>query len=105
SLCYEKYFLKKALFARIGMDVRYVSPYFADRYMPALQEFYLQYDKETGGYIQSDFFITFRVKAARFFIKMENVLNGIAPEPQFYRPDYPVTPRYLRFGVQLRFFD
>lgn len=105
SLCYEKYFFKKALFARIGMDVRYVSSYYADRYMPALQQFYLQYDKKTGGYILADFFITFRVKASRFFIKLDNVFNGVSPEPQFVRPDYPLTPRALRFGLQLRFFD
>jgi hypothetical protein len=105
SLCYEKYFFKSALFARIGMDVRYVSSYYADRYMPALQEFYLQYDKKTGGYVLADFFITFRVKASRFFIKMENLFNGVSAEPQFFRPDYPLTPRYLRFGLQLRFFD
>jgi hypothetical protein len=105
SLCYEKYFFKSALFARIGLDVRYVSAYYADRYMPALQQFYLQYDKQTGGYVFADFFITFRVKASRFFIKMENLFNGVSSEPQFFRPDYPLTPRYLRFGLQLRFFD
>lgn len=105
SLCYEKYFFKSALFARIGVDVRYVSSYYADRYMPALQQFYLQYDKKTGGYVVTDFFITFRVKASRFFIKMENLFNGVSSEPQFFRPDYPLTPRYLRFGLQLRFFD
>jgi hypothetical protein len=105
SLSYEKYFFRSALFARIGFDVRYVSSYSADRYMPALQQFYLQYDKKTGGYVLTDFFITFRVKASRFFIKMENLLNGVAPEPQFFRPDYPLTQRYLRFGLQLRFFD
>ena len=105
SLCYEKYFFKSALFARIGFDVRYVSSYYADRYMPALQQFYLQYDKKTGGYVLTDFFITFRVKASRFFIKMENLFNGVSAEPQFFRPDYPLTQRYLRFGLQLRFFD
>jgi hypothetical protein len=105
SLCYEKYFFKSALFARIGFDVRYVSSYYADRYMPALQQFYLQHDKKTGGYVIPDFFITFRVKASRFFIKMENLFNGVSSEPQFFRPDYPVTQRYLRFGLQLRFFD
>ena len=105
SLSFEKHFFKSALLGRVGVDVRYVSSYYADRYMPALQEFYLQYSEKTAGYVLTDFFITFKIKSARFFAKLENALNGIYPEPKFSRPDYPLTPRTLRFGIQMRFYD
>src|SRR5258706_277370 len=58
SLSFEKFFFNSALFGRIGMDVRYVSSYYADRYMPALQEFYLQDNEKTAGFALAEFFIT-----------------------------------------------
>ncbi|MBK5284342.1 MAG: hypothetical protein JJE25_02980 [Bacteroidia bacterium] len=105
SLYYEKLFFKKVLLARIGTDVRYISSYYADRYMPALQRFYLQDLEKTGGYALADFFINFRIKASLFFIKAENIFSGVSQNTLFVRPDYPVTPRVIRFGLQLRFYD
>lgn len=105
SLYFEKKIFKKALHARIGTDVRYVSYYYADRYMPALQQFYLQNDTKTGGYALVDLYVNFRIKASLFFIKAENIFSGVSDKAYFYRPDYPVTPLVIRFGLQFRFYD
>jgi hypothetical protein len=105
SLYLEKKFFKNKLFARIGTDLRYVSAYYTDRYNPALQQFYLQETEKTGGCALVDLYVNFRIKASLFFIKAENLLDGMSDKPQFYRPDYPVTPRVIRFGLQFRFYD
>jgi len=105
SLYYEKLFFNRVLLARIGTDVHYISSYYANRYMPALQKFYLQNTEKTGGYALVDFYINFRIKASLFFIKAENMFSGISQDALFVRPDYPVTSRVIRFGLQLRFYD
>jgi hypothetical protein len=105
SLYLEKKVFNKKLFVRIGTDLRYVSAYYADRFNPALQQFYLQETEKTGGYALVDLYVNFRIKASLFFIKAENLLDGVSGKAQFYRPDYPVTPRVIRFGLQFRFYD
>lgn len=105
SLYFEKMIFKKALLARIGTDVRYTSSYYASRYNPALQQFYLQNTEKTSGIALVDLYVNFRIKASLFFIKAENLFSGVSDKAYFYRPDYPVTPRVIRFGLQFRFYD
>ncbi|MBE0637053.1 MAG: hypothetical protein IH598_00865 [Bacteroidales bacterium] len=98
--------VKGALDTRSGFDLRYNSPYFADGYMPALRAFYLQNERETGGFIHADFFINFKVKRTRFFLKAQNILSIIVQEYDYYAvPHYPMQDFGIKFGLDWRFHD
>jgi len=56
SLYYENDVLKGAMRLQIGASVFYTSEYYANAYMPATAQFYLQDDKKYGGYPFIDFF-------------------------------------------------
>ncbi len=105
SLYYENHFFRSALFAQIGLDVRYLSGYYGDAYMPATRVFYLQDAQKVGGYETVDAFVNMRIKAARVFLKFENIESFFNSSVHYYVPGYPVTPFAIRFGISMRFFD
>lgn len=73
--------------------------------MPALRSFYLQDEKEVGGYVHADFFIDFQVKRTRFFVKFQNLLS-VAGENFYYQiPHYPLQDLSFKFGLSWRFHD
>jgi len=94
-----------ALKTRSGFDIYYFTKYYADAYMPAIRSFYIQDQKEIGGYIHADFFIDFNVARTRFFMKMQNVLYPFM-ENNFYQvPHYPLQDMAFKFGLSWRFHD
>lgn len=105
TLTFNLPLFKGALETRSGFDVYYFTKYYADAYMPALRSFYLQNEKEVGGYVHADFFIDFQVKRTRFFVKFQNLLS-IAGENFYYQiPHYPLQDLSFKFGLSWRFHD
>ena len=105
SLFYESFFYNKALLLQTGFDFHFHSFYYADAFMPATGLFYWQAEKKTGGYPLVDFFINFRIKTARFFVKLENIGDNIIDKGYYLTPHYPMQGMTLKFGVNWRFFD
>jgi hypothetical protein len=94
-----------ALKTRSGFDIYYFTKYYADAWMPALRSFYLQNEKEVGGYVHADFFINFQVGRTRFFMKFQNLLS-LAGENFYYQiPHYPLQDLAFKFGLSWRFHD
>lgn len=95
-----------ALNTRSGFDFRYNTPYYADAWMPALRSFHLQDEREVGGFIHADFFINFKVKRTRFFLKFQNVLSIIDESYDYFTvPHYPLQDFGFKFGLDWRFHD
>jgi hypothetical protein len=105
TLTFNLPMFKGALETRSGFDVYYFTKYYADAYMPALRSFYLQNEKEVGGYVHADFFIDFQVERTRFFMKFQNLFS-LAGENYYYQiPHYPLQDLAFKFGLSWRFHD
>ncbi len=105
SLYFESKIFKKVLWTQIGLDMRYHTPYYADAYMPATGKFYLQDTKLISPYPVVDFFINFKVKRARIFLKVVNVNQGLIDNGYFSVYRYPMPDRSFKGGISWRFYD
>jgi hypothetical protein len=105
SLYYENDIFKKAMHVQVGAELHFTSAYYADAYMPATTQFYLQSEKKYGAYPFFDFFINVRVKTVRVFIKVDHLNAGMAGSNYMQTPHYPMPGRAFKFGVSWRFYD
>jgi hypothetical protein len=105
TLTFNLPLFKGALHTRTGFDVYYFTKYYADAYMPAIRSFYIQNEKEVGGYLHADFFLDFNVARTRFFMKLQNVLDPFTKNNYYQVPHYPLQDFAFKFGLSWRFFD
>lgn len=96
---------KGALLTRSGFDIYYFTKYYANAWMPATRTFYLQNEKEIGGYIHADFFLDFNVARTRFFMKLQNILQPLGESNYYQVPHYPLQDLAFKFGLSWRFHD
>lgn len=105
SFYYENYVFKRALLARIGFDVRYMTDFYANAYSPLTGQFYQQ-DKLKMHYLPMlDVFINLRIKTVRVFLKGNNLLQGVGTKGYYSAYMYPADERSFKFGVTWRFLD
>lgn len=108
SWYYQKSLFKNALLLRTGIDWHYRTAYYADAYMPAIKQFYLQNSFLVRAYPIVDVFASLLIKKTRAFIKMSHVNEGMLPKPD---NGYVVTPFYaglrrtFSLGFSWRLFD
>jgi hypothetical protein len=89
----------------LGFDFFYNTKYYADAYMPALNSFYRQNEKQLGGYPYIDVFLNLQLKRFRFFVKVEHVNSGWSNQNYFSVLHYPRNGRDLKFGLSWTFYD
>ena len=73
-------------------------------YNPVLSEFYLQNDREFGGFPLFDFFVNIRVKTMRVFFKIEHFNSSFGDNNFYSAPTYPYRDFNIRFGLIWNFF-
>ncbi len=105
SVYYHFFAFSKALELQTGFDVLYNTAYYADAYMPATRQFYLQNDKKTGDYPYFDYFINAKIKRARFFVKVQHLNSGLSGYRYYTVPGYPMQDRMLKLGISWTFYD
>ena len=106
SLYFEGNLFKKALFGRVGVDIRYNTAYYFDSFQPVTGQFYQQNDWQQSLIPILDAFASFQVKSFRAFVKLENANNLIdANQVYFSAPNYPIRDWTFRFGVSWYFAD
>jgi len=105
SIYYQDHLLKKILKFQVGFDVFYYSSHNGYAYMPVMNQFHLQSEKEVGSYPYIDFFINFQLKRAFFFFKMEHVNKGMFGLNYYQVPDYPMPKRAFKMGIKWTLFD
>lgn len=118
SLYYENEVFKGAMKLQTGFSVFYNSAYYANAYMPATGQFYLQNNKKYGNYPFIDFFIAARIKTVRIFFKIDHLNSGLMEREKdgkrvykltennyILTPDYPINDRAFKFGVSWLFYD
>ena len=105
SVFYENNLFRGAVKFQIGAALFYNSAYYANAYMPATAQFYLQNEKKYGDYPFIDFFINAQIKTVRVFIKVDHLNSGMMGNYYILTPRYPMNDRALKLGVSWRFFD
>jgi hypothetical protein len=105
SLYYEGKWFKKGAEVQLGFDISYYSSYYADAYMPALGQYYLQTQKMLGNYPFVDFFFNMKIKHAIIFFKTEHVNSGFMGGDYLLAPHMPGPDRSTKVGIKWMFFD
>jgi len=90
---------------QMGVQVHYHSDYKAERYDPAIRQFYLQddFDKSMEAFIV-DLFLDFRIDQVAAFLKLEHV-NQQTSTGYFTFPDYVGQKKVFSLGVSWMFFN
>ena len=89
----------------LGFDLFYNTKYYADAYMPSLNSFHRQHEKQLGNYPFVDVFLNMQLKRFKFFLKVEHVNAGWIDQNYFSVLHYPRNGRDLKFGLSWTFYD
>ncbi len=95
----------KALYAQIGVDLFFISSYYADAYVPALHTFHIQYQKEISDFIYGDIYINAKIKRARIFLKYRNLPGDLGYSGYYTTAHYPMQDGGILFGISWIFHD
>ncbi|TYA53322.1 putative porin [Formosa maritima] len=104
TLYYSDYFFKKALFLQTGITFNYFSNYYMNGYDPLLAEFYVQTDREYGGFPRFDFFVNAKIQQARIYFKAEHFNSAWTGYDFYSAPNHPYRDFVIRFGLVWNFF-
>ena len=99
SWYYEKQLFQNALGLQAGFDTWWVSDYTADAYDPVVGVFYVQNSEVLRFYPVTDVFINFDIRSFRFFVKADNITQGLFANGYFEAPDYPMQNRSIKLGM------
>ncbi len=105
SLYYTGNLFKNNLQLQIGAQGEYFQSFKSLAYMPAHNMYYLQNRHTAGEYPFVDLFLNARIKPVQFFLKVENVLYGMAGTNYDFVQGYFQPDRSFRFGLTWLFFD
>lgn len=105
SFYYASDMFKEVMNIQIGVSLFYTSAYFANAYMPATAQFYLQNEKKQGNYPFVDFFLNAQIKSVRIFFKIDHLNSGMAGSNYALTPNYPINTRAFKLGISWRFYD
>lgn len=108
SIYFEGNLFKKAMYARCGFDIRYISEYKGYQYQPMNATFFPG-TLNTGNYPYLDVFFSGEVKTLMFFVKIEHVNHVFANygfQERYYSALYfPNEPFQFRFGITWKFYN
>jgi hypothetical protein len=96
---------KKLLYMQFGVDLQHQSAYFADAYMPVMQQYHLQDRYEIPAFLQADPYVSLRINRVRLFFKMQNVTQGLLNSNYYTAYLHPAMGRSFGFGVRWLLFD
>jgi hypothetical protein len=90
---------------QIGTQVQVYESFTPYAYMPATQSFYLQNSVKTASYPFVDIYLSARIRPVSFFLKVENVAQGLVGNDYYLVEGYYQPDRAFRFGLTWMFFD
>lgn len=105
ALYYENDLFKKAMRLQIGVQVMYNTAYYANAYMPATGQFYIQNVRTYGNYPILDFFLNFKIKAVNAFFKIDHLNSNFSGYSYMLTPHYILNQRAFRLGVSWKFWN
>lgn len=105
STFFEFSLLKGIINSQIGFDIYYNTSFYAYAYSTAISSFYIQNNKKIGNYPYLDFFINFKLKRARIFVKYEHANHNLIDRNYFVALHYPSQEKMMKFGISWNFYD
>jgi len=105
SNIYADFTVVKVLNIQIGVDCRYNTSYYANSYMPATGQFYVQNQVLCGNYPEMNLYANFKLKKFRFFVMWYNFSSLFMQPTYFMSPHYPLNPSMVKIGLSWNFFD
>lgn len=100
----QGYLFKRALFARLGTEVRITPSYEGAAYSPVIGSFF-QSDQILAFYPMTDVYFNGKIKTFRFFLRFENVVNLFEDKVQYQVANYPQFDFKFRFGISWLLFN
>lgn len=104
----QKAIFKKAMLARMGLEIYYFSKFTAYAYNPMLAQF-KPGSATTGNYPLGDFYVSGEVKTVTFYLKLEHInqyaTNYGFAETYNITQQYPIEPLRFRFGIVWKFYN
>jgi len=96
---------KRAATLQVGFEVSYFTSFYANAYMPALRDWYVQNNQKIGNYLFADVYLTLKVKAARMFVKYAHFNSLLGNYNYYLAPGYPARDARFYFGISWRFHN
>lgn len=90
---------------QLGFDFYYNTKYDIYKYMPAINQFYLQDAESHGNYPYFDVFLNLKVQRVRLFVKYSHANYYLMEDRCFGAYSYPVNEPVFRFGVYWSFYN
>lgn len=95
----------KVLYANIGFDVRYNTPFVAPSYAININQFYNGPEVKFDSYPVASLWLRASLKRANLFLKYDYANQGLF-SPGYYTVNrYPMQDALLKFGVSWKFYD
>ncbi|GAA3649296.1 putative porin [Flavivirga jejuensis] len=104
TLYYSSHLFKKAMYLQTGVTFNYFTKYYMNAYNPLLAEFYVQTEREYGGFPRLDFFINAKIRQTRIYLKAEHFNSSFTGYNFYSAPNNPYRDFSIRFGVVWNFF-
>ena len=102
---FERDIFSKAARLQTGIEFNYFSSFTSEAYMPATSMMYLQDDINIGNYPYFNFLFNFKIKEFTFFLRLENITQGLFKYNYYAAPYYPLPDFSFRIGATWRFFN
>ena len=104
TIYFESNLFKKALFLQTGITLNYFTKYYMNAYNPLLAEFYVQTEREFGGFPRLDFFLNAKIRQTRIYLKAEHFNSAFTGYNYYSAPNNPYRDFAIRFGLVWDFF-
>ena len=105
QLYYKGYLFKRAMWTRIGADLRFNDPYYTNGFQPVTGMFYIQDNFQTPWQFNLDAFFSFKIQKFRFTFRMMDLLAATRTQFLTYQYPYAQEPLDFRLGISWDFID
>mgnify|MGYP001077539422 CR=1 FL=1 len=107
DIYYQGRWFRQNLFVLTGLQyISSITAFDTYKYTPATGIYNVSYSSMLSlPYPHLSFYFSGRIKPVNFFIRIDNILNGIIEQPYYYLPHYMMPDRSFRMGINWMFFD
>lgn len=105
SSFYYSHYLFKVMKIQLGVEAYYNTQFYAERYEPSTNRFYLQNDYKVGGYPLINLFANAKLKRTSAFAMLYHANSLVDFGDFFVSPNYPLGMMAFRFGFFWTFYD